>query len=101
MDNNTTTLPVTLLSAKEVAARLRKQLKAAFPGEKFTVRKDGGDVCVTWEGGPGQREVEGITLAYEFTRWHPEQDYYAPMAPRVLDGELIMFTGRIWHSHYR
>ena len=51
------------------AANIRRELKAAFPGIKFSVRSDsysGGDsVDIRWELGPTSREVDAITNKYQ------------------------------------
>ncbi|MER0477064.1 LPD29 domain-containing protein [Streptomyces sp. Edi2] len=53
------------VSTKATAAYLRRQLRAAFPGVKFSVRcgqdRKRGDITVTWGGGPSKTAVHTIT----------------------------------------
>lgn len=64
MDLITQTSPRTL-ETKEVAALLRKRLKATFPGVKFSVRSHlyagGSSIDIRWTDGPRAKEVEAIT----------------------------------------
>jgi len=57
------------LSTKESAALLRKQLRASFPGVKFSVRMSRGtaygNVHVEWTGGPSLDEVDAVTRPFE------------------------------------
>jgi len=62
------------------AKNIRKELAAAFPGIKFSVRSDsytGGDsIDVTWELGPTTREVEAITGKYQEGSFNGMEDIY-------------------------
>jgi hypothetical protein len=62
------------------AANIRRELKAAFPGIKFSVRSDsysGGDsVDICWELGPTSREVEAITGKYQEGTFNGMIDLY-------------------------
>ena len=70
---STTNLETTENSKKSshalAAANIRRELKSAFPGIKFSVRSDcysGGDsVDIRWELGPTSREVDAITNKYQ------------------------------------
>lgn len=57
------------LSCKETAALVRQQLKACFPGQKFSVRSDtysgGASVRVSWVDGPTEKEVDAAVRRYE------------------------------------
>jgi hypothetical protein len=46
------------------AANLRKQLKKAFPGHKFSVKVDGNSIDVRWDFGPTESSVQAITRNY-------------------------------------
>lgn len=56
------------LSAADAAALIRKNLKAAFPGTKFSVRSarfsQGSSIDVTYTDGPVKTAVEAIAEAY-------------------------------------
>ncbi|MEU0374944.1 LPD29 domain-containing protein [Streptomyces sp. NPDC006283] len=53
------------MTPKIVAVHLRKQLRKAFPGVKFSVRtgrdKRLGELSVTWNGGPRRTAVSAVT----------------------------------------
>lgn len=70
------------MDAVEVAKAIRAELKATFPKVKFSVRKDGSDVDVSWTDGPTSKRVQEITgqfngkgfdgmidLAYSIQAW--------------------------------
>jgi conjugative element/phage-associated large polyvalent protein len=63
----TDTLPATV---KDAAAAIRKDLKAAFPGVKFSIRMATGTassawIDITWADGPNDDMVRGVTDRYE------------------------------------
>lgn len=62
----TTTLPATV---KDAATAIRKDLRAAFPGVKFSVRKGAGTnagwVDVAWSDGPNDDMIRTVTDRYE------------------------------------
>ena len=65
----TTTRQTIYLSVAETAKFVRKALKEAFPGQKFSVKSrtysGGGSIDVDWEDGPTVREVDPIVKQYE------------------------------------
>jgi len=56
-------------SAKETAKKIRKALKAAFPGQKFSVRSKtysmGSHVAVDYVDGPALADVKAVCKQYE------------------------------------
>lgn len=55
----------TAAADKSAAANIRKQLKAAFPAVKFSVRMErGGSIRVSWTDGPTAAQVDAITDRY-------------------------------------
>lgn len=62
--------------AKQVAKNIRKQLKGAFPGVKFSVRSDLSSVRVSWTDGPTVDKVEAITKRYQGGRFNGMEDIY-------------------------
>lgn len=56
------------LTAAETAKLVRKALKAAFPGQKFSVTSDtysmGAAVHVSWTDGPAERRVSPVVSKY-------------------------------------
>lgn len=67
-------------SAKAGAANLRRHLKHAFPGVKFSVRSDtfsGGDsIDIRWSMGPAVKEVEAISRQYQEGHFNGMEDIY-------------------------
>jgi hypothetical protein len=57
------------LSPQDTAKILRKQLRAAFPGVKFSLRMSRGTAwgsySLSWTGGPSVAEVDAIALPFE------------------------------------
>ncbi|AGO57692.1 hypothetical protein SOD_p00180 (plasmid) [Serratia plymuthica 4Rx13] len=65
------------LGAKGVAINIRKELKAAFPKVKFSVRKSDYDcVSIKWTDGPTEKQVRDITDKYKYGRFDAMQDMY-------------------------
>lgn len=56
------------LSCAETAKLVRKALKKAFPGQKFSVRSDsysmGASIDVSWIDGPTQKQVDAVVGVY-------------------------------------
>lgn len=56
-------------SVKDAAAQIRAELKAAFPGTRFSVRKGDGTasawIDVAWTDGPNRDMIRDITDPYE------------------------------------
>lgn len=52
------------ISSTETAKLIRLALKKAFPKVKFSVRKDGGSINITWVDGPTDQMVGEITSAF-------------------------------------
>lgn len=67
------------IEPKEVAALVRKRLKARFPGQKFSVRSSkfagGSSVDVSYTGGPAQCLVDEEISDYQFARFDSMTDY--------------------------
>lgn len=62
---------------KLVAINLRRELKAAFPGIKFSVKCDGYDsVKITWTDGPTKAAVEQISNKYSGGHFDGMEDMY-------------------------
>ena len=55
-----------LPEAKEIAKNIRADLREAFPGQTFSVRKDGYNcVNVNWEDGPTEKEVKAVVNKWQ------------------------------------
>jgi hypothetical protein len=61
---------------KLVAINLRIELKAAFPGVKFSIRSDYNSVRIAWTDGPRTAEVEAITSKYSAGSFDGMTDSY-------------------------
>jgi hypothetical protein len=61
---------------KLVASNLRIELKAAFPGVKFSIRSDYNSVRVAWVDGPTTDEVKAFTGKYEAGHFDGMDDSY-------------------------
>jgi hypothetical protein len=82
------------IDATECAKLMRRDLKAAYPGVRFSVRTDkysmGASVDVRWTDGPGVTGVEGIIREYTgatFDGMTDCMDYH----PSTLDGEEVHY----------
>ena len=63
--------------AKQAAKNIRKELKAAFPKTKFSVRVPHFDtIYVTWGNEPSAFEVSKITQKYERGSFNGMEDIY-------------------------
>ena len=52
------------IPVNEVTKMIRADLKAAFPGQKFSVTKDRSTVNIQWEGGPSTKAVDDLVDRY-------------------------------------
>jgi hypothetical protein len=62
------------------AAAIKSELKAAFPGIKFSVTSDsfsmGDSVHISWEDGPTRDEVKNISCKYQYGSFNGMEDIY-------------------------
>lgn len=90
------------LDAKEVAAFLRQDLKAAFPRTKFAVRISrysmGSSVHVAWTDGPNEAQVKVVTDALNFYRFDGMQDLASTASAAPYRGELVRASCSVEHS---
>ncbi|MFE1190214.1 LPD29 domain-containing protein [[Kitasatospora] papulosa] len=77
-----------------VAVHLRKQLRRAFPGVKFSVRTGRGkkmrELSVSWTGGPGRTAVSAVTAPLLATYGPSEERRPAPVS--------VTYAGREYHG---
>jgi len=84
------------MSCAETAKLVRVALKAAFPGQKFSVRSStysmGASIDVSWVDGPTEAEVKRITGYYEGSWFNSSEDLkeYKP-AVKLPDGRRVKF----------
>lgn len=75
---------------------IRKDLKSAFPGVKFSVRKntsswyDGVDIAYSDPAVPAMY-VRRIAEKYQGYRFNGQTDNYDPQEPVMIDGEPVSF----------
>lgn len=86
------------LDCAEIAKRLRRELKAAFPGTTFSVRSrrysGGSSVDVHWTDGPRTKPVQALCDRYAFRHFDGSDDSTHFSSEMVVrDGELIEQTG--------
>lgn len=83
------------------AANLRKMLKAAFPGVKFSVRSDsfsmGNSISVSWTDGPTTQQVEKISSRFQYGSFNGQEDIYEYARSPFCD----MFGGSKYVSESR
>ena len=99
----------TIIPTKDVAALLRKELRAAFPGVKFSVRCATGTAAawinVTYDDGPTSLQVDAITRKFQGRTFNSQTDSYddngtaliAGDARRAADRSLVLL--RRHHHH--
>ncbi len=58
------------------AANLRKELKAAFPGVKFSVTSDYNSIDIKWTDGPTVEQVRKVTGRYQEGNFNGMEDIY-------------------------
>ena len=84
--------------AVQVTSNIRKELKAKFPGVKFSVRKRSYDsVSVNWVDGPTEEEVKAVTDKYKDSYFDGMQDMSVSCASpfnRIYGGVGYVFTNR-------
>lgn len=85
---------------KCAAKNIRLQLKAAFPGVKFSVKSDFNSVRISWENGPKYDSVEAITKMYQAGKFNGMTDGYdhdddAVFASVFGDPEYVFCTRKV------
>jgi len=84
--------------AVQVTSNIRKELKARFPGVKFSVRKRSYDsVSINWMDGPTEEEVKAVTDKYKDSYFDGMQDMSVSCASpfnRIYGGVGYVFTDR-------
>lgn len=95
------------LTVKETAAALRKALKAAFPGVKFSVVMSRGTaygwMSCSWTDGPRTEDVNAICAMHTDRSWNGMTDSYDSTngAAVTENGQVITFSccGINTHRH--
>ncbi|MFV8801878.1 LPD29 domain-containing protein [Yersinia sp. LJYL362] len=79
-------------------SNIRKELKAAFPKAKFSVRKSNYDcVNINWTDGPTEDEVKAIISKYKGGRFNGMEDIYESISTpfnEVYGSVSYLFTNR-------
>lgn len=83
-----------LIDTKEVAKLVRKSLKEAFPGVKFSVRTDrysgGSSIRIGWTDGPTEKQVNAVAQRFAGGYFDGMIDYKGSITS-FLDGECVRF----------
>lgn len=81
-------------STAETAKLIRKALKEAFPGVKFSVRSDvysgGSSINVRWTDGPTAKMVESVAGTFSGAYFDGSIDYKG-YTKAMIDGETVHF----------
>ncbi|KFM94861.1 hypothetical protein D0U04_21535 [Bacillus clarus] len=96
-------------SAVETAKKIRKELKKAFPGVKFSVRSSsysgGSSVDVNWKDGPMRKEVEQITEKFNSCSFDGMQDMKITTGyefeGKIYNGADYIFANRSLSEEYK
>ncbi len=87
--------------AKIAAVNIRRLLKSAFPGVKFSVRTEYGSmmdaVNITWEDGPTQKSVESVVKCFQETKFNShalEWDHCRDQWTRTFGGAKYITANR-------
>ena len=102
--NNPTLLPANLNGSCDrvtAAKNMRIQLKAAFPGVKFSVTSEsysgGSSINVSWTDGPLRADVEAIVDQYAYGSFNGMEDLYeyaGDLWPEAFGGAKYVFANR-------
>lgn len=98
------TEPADYISATEVASLIRRDLKAAYPGVKFSVRSRyfsmGSSVDIGWTDGPVTSDVDATIADYCAQGFDGMTDSTTNSGPvRLADGRLVRISA--WISTHR
>jgi hypothetical protein len=81
----------TIIPTKDVAALLRKELRTAFPGVRFSVRCSTGTasawINVTYDDGPTHQQVQAITGRFEGRSFNGQTDSYDDHGSLLVAGD--------------
>ncbi|MEH0402890.1 LPD29 domain-containing protein [[Kitasatospora] papulosa] len=83
---------MTYIDTRHVSALLKRELTAAFPGVKFSVRKGALSLSVSWTDGPSSDAVEDIARAMKGSTWSPMDSCYKKtgnLVTVVIDGQDV------------
>lgn len=82
------------LACAETAVLVRKALKEAFPGVKFSVRSStysmGASMRVEWLDGPNEAQVEAVARTFQGSYFDGGIDYKGSIY-HMLDGQQVRF----------
>ena len=94
----------TLVSTEDVAKAVRAELRAAFPGVKFSVRYSTGTASawmnVSWADGPTTRQVGDITGRFEGRKFNGMTDSYYHQGSGLVAGEGVAMPEEFVYGHY-
>lgn len=92
------------LTCAETAALVRKALKEAFPGVKFSVRSHnysmGASMRVEWLDGPNEAQVEAVARTFQGSYFDGSIDFKGSIY-HMLDGQQVRFGADSIHCNRR
>lgn len=86
------------IEVTEVAKLIRKDLKEAFEGVKFSVRKDGNSIDINWELGPDTHSVDAVVQGYAGASFDGMVDLETDIYHEV-DGKRILYKSKYIFCH--
>lgn len=95
-------MTTTIIPTKDVAALLRKELRTAFPGVKFSVRCATGTasawINVTYDDGPTWLQVDAITRKFQGRSFNGQTDSYDEHGTTLVAGEADELPTEVRYS---
>ena len=97
-------MSTTYISVTDTAALVRKALKEAFPGVKFSVRSSkysmGASIGVSWTDGPNGAQVDAVVKIFEGSYFDGSQDLKGSRYA-MIDGKRVSFGADSIHTSRR
>ncbi|WP_405759483.1 hypothetical protein OG234_13375 [Streptomyces sp. NBC_01420] len=91
---------MTTIETRHISAELKRQLVAAFPGVKFSVRSDITSLSIRWTDGPDTEDVEEIARKMKGSTWDGWENCYKRTGNTVtvtIAGERVTGDSLIQH----
>ncbi|WP_284576747.1 LPD29 domain-containing protein [Streptomyces sp. 2P-4] len=89
------------IPTRHISAELKRQLTAAFPGVKFSVRSDTTALFVRWTDGPSTAAVDAIVHKMKGSHWNGEDRGYTRTGNTItvtINGEQVTGESLVDHT---
>ncbi|MFC8723718.1 LPD29 domain-containing protein [Streptomyces bacillaris] len=89
------------IPTRYVSAELKRQLTAAFPGVKFSVRSDTTALFVRWTDGPSTAAVDALVHKMKGSHWNGEERGYTRTGNTItvtINGEQVTGESLVDHT---